>query len=321
MKYGQKYLAYFKPDERNGFKSVVNDVVTEIVSLYYEILYLFIKQKEQKTSYKYNLSFCAIFKNEAKYLREWIEYHKLVGVDHMFLYNNFSTDDFMDVLEPYIESDYVELIDWPVEQGQMRAYVDCVERFSSLTKWLAFIDIDEFVIPNHHNTINEFLLNFSNRPVVIVYWKYFGTSGTVNRDINGLVLEDFTCSWKDYVNVGKCFYNTSFVFDPINREDAFNHRMWSRYKCFRVPPVNIFGRVCIKNRHKVKKDFPIQINHYYTKSYNEYIEKTRKGDAFFKISPKDLKSFNQVELRCCSTDYHAYKYLIGLKKALAIIEE
>ena len=37
---------------------------------------------------KYKLSICAIFKNEANYLKEWIEYHRMVGVEHFYLYNS-----------------------------------------------------------------------------------------------------------------------------------------------------------------------------------------------------------------------------------------
>jgi len=46
------------------------------------------------------LSICTIFKNEARYLREWIEFHRLVGVDHFYLYENRSEDDFAPVLAP-----------------------------------------------------------------------------------------------------------------------------------------------------------------------------------------------------------------------------
>ena len=38
------------------------------------------------------LAICAVYRNEAPYLREWIEFHRLVGVERFFLYNNRSTD-------------------------------------------------------------------------------------------------------------------------------------------------------------------------------------------------------------------------------------
>ena len=34
------------------------------------------------------LSVCAIYRDEAHYLAEWIEFHRLVGVERFFLYNN-----------------------------------------------------------------------------------------------------------------------------------------------------------------------------------------------------------------------------------------
>ena len=53
------------------------------------------------------LSIAAIYRNEAPYLREWIEFHKLVGVERFFLYNNESTDDHRAVLAPYVEAGIV----------------------------------------------------------------------------------------------------------------------------------------------------------------------------------------------------------------------
>ena len=94
---------------------------------------------------KYNVSICAIFKNEAPYLKEWIEFNNIVGVDHFYMYNNNSEDDYEAVLKPYIKSGLVTLIDWPQNQKQMECYQTCIKDFSGETKWLGFIDIDEFI--------------------------------------------------------------------------------------------------------------------------------------------------------------------------------
>src|SRR5271165_4385432 len=69
--------------------------------------------KIKNKSYPYDLAICAIFQNEAPYLKEWIEFHKLVGVQHFYLYNNLSTDDYITVLAPYIDTKEVDLVDWP----------------------------------------------------------------------------------------------------------------------------------------------------------------------------------------------------------------
>ena len=52
---------------------------------------------------KHFLSVCAIFKNEGRFLREWLNYYLLAGVDHFYLYNNFSDDDYAAVLKPYVD--------------------------------------------------------------------------------------------------------------------------------------------------------------------------------------------------------------------------
>ncbi len=42
-------------------------------------------------------SLCCIIRDEARYLVEWIEYSRMIGVDHFFLYDHNSTDDTMEV--------------------------------------------------------------------------------------------------------------------------------------------------------------------------------------------------------------------------------
>lgn len=57
------------------------------------------------------VAICALFKNEAPFLREWIEYHLMIGVSHLYLYNNCSSDNYLAILKPYIKSGVVELFD------------------------------------------------------------------------------------------------------------------------------------------------------------------------------------------------------------------
>lgn len=44
--------------------------------------------------------------------------------------------------------------------------------------------------------------------------------------------------------------------------------------------------------------------------------KRGKGDVYFKINPHDEDYFYEHEMKCTSTDYSAYKYLIKLKLKL-----
>ena len=72
---------------------------------------------------------------------------------------------------------------------------------------------------------------------------------------------------------------------------------------------------------KIRYDnFPLQINHYFTKTYGEYLKKCAKGDVYFKINPHNETYFYEHEMKNKSTDFHIYKYIIKLKLAMGIKE-
>ena len=91
------------------------------------------------------LAACLIYKNHASFLREWLEFHMLVGVERFYLYDNGSTDDHEEVLAPYIEEGIVLLHQWPGAQRQFAAFDHCVETYRNDARWIAFIDVDEFL--------------------------------------------------------------------------------------------------------------------------------------------------------------------------------
>lgn len=140
---------------------------------------------KKKKNYRYELAVCAIFQNEASYLKEWIEFHKLVGASHFYLFNNLSTDDYLNVLAPYIASGEVELIEWPYTSSnghdwnaiQCNAYTKALQMALGKAKWLAFLDTDEFLFPIQENTLPAFLKNYEDCAGVCVNWQMYGTSG------------------------------------------------------------------------------------------------------------------------------------------------
>jgi len=135
----------------------------------------------------YNLSIASIFKDEAPFMKEWIDYHILQGVEHFYLYNNDSTDNFKSVLRPYIHARVVTLIDWSDRKSDLHgfcfetqpaAYNDAVSRCKKTSKWLAVIDLDEFIIPICENSITEVLeKHFPKSSGICINWQCYGTSG------------------------------------------------------------------------------------------------------------------------------------------------
>ena len=148
----------------------------------------------------YSLSVGAIFQNEAPYLKEWIEFHKMQGVEHFFLYNNLSQDDFQTVLTPYIEKGEVSLIEWPYlfTPGkndewclvQCGAYRDALKRCES--EWIAFIDLDEFLFCSNGTSLVQFLKNYKDFGGLVVNSVYFGTSHVEEIPPGDLMIELLT---------------------------------------------------------------------------------------------------------------------------------
>ena len=163
----------------------------------------------QEFNYQYSLCVCSIFRNEAPYMREWIEYYKLLGVEHFRLYNNDSTDNYRQVLAPYIESGDVTLIDWPTDLGrpgmragwvwftQFPALADAIVYFTGVSKWLAIIDLDEFIVPLHQNDLPSFLEEYESEAGVLINWQNFGTSGIWDIPSDKLMIEVLTKKAKE----------------------------------------------------------------------------------------------------------------------------
>ena len=99
-----------------------------------------------------NITACAIFRNEARDLFEWVSYHWLLGIDHFLLYDNESTDAPERVLAPFVERGIVTLKQRPGKKGdhptpQLRALADCKRTARNRGfRWLTAFDIDEFLV-------------------------------------------------------------------------------------------------------------------------------------------------------------------------------
>ena len=305
-------------DERSFNLSFIRKWVEAFVrNLIYRIFMIGAKSHERQNT-KYDVTICGIFKNEAPYLIEWIEFHKIIGIQHFYLYNNFSSDNYEEVLKPYIENGYVTLVDWPVPQGQMSSYQNWYEQYRSETKWNIFLDLDEFICPRFETNIYNWLKKYQKYPVVEAYWRMFGTSGKISHDPTKLVTEQYTVSWERYDNIGKIFYNTYYDIS------AFSRGMMHKFNCnvsrfgltMKVPPVNEFGNFGYKNIHFVSKNFTIQINHYWSKAFDAYKEKHQRGDAVFEQSPRDFEYFLYHEQKNKSTDHTIFRFMIQLKQKM-----
>ncbi|HSX10449.1 MAG TPA: glycosyltransferase family 92 protein [Chlamydiales bacterium] len=150
------------------------------------------------------IGIAAIFRNEAPYLKEWIEFHRLVGVEKFYLFDNLSTDAFQAVLEPY--RNIVELTHWPLEHSnvlewneiQCLAYERALHKAKGHVKWLAILDIDEFLF-SPTRSLSDVLAPFEQVGGIGVNWQAFGTSSVSEIRPEELLIETLNFKFPEQI--------------------------------------------------------------------------------------------------------------------------
>ena len=72
---------------------------------------------------KYKLSVGAVFKNESHSIKEWIDHYLHHNVSHFYLIDDSSTDNSVEILNPYIKMGIVTLFNgnnWPYYTGRQK---------------------------------------------------------------------------------------------------------------------------------------------------------------------------------------------------------
>jgi glycosyltransferase involved in cell wall biosynthesis len=156
-----------------------------------------IGDKSKTLAPKGTVGVLAIMKNETAVLREWIEHYRWQGADKIFLIDNGSTDNPLEILSEDIASGFVEFFDRP-EPHRQAAHYRAVFRDAKIRRkveWLVMADLDEFWysplgdLKKAIATIREhFDLVYSN-------WVMFGSSGLIQQPDS--IREKFVHRWKD----------------------------------------------------------------------------------------------------------------------------
>lgn len=297
----------------NKFKNIIRKgVIYPIKNIFYKILVEFLPKRYVEDRRKFNIAICSIFKNEAPFLKEFIVYHKMMGVEHFYFYNNNSTDNYLEVLQPYIKEGIVTLTEWPIKPGQIPAYKHWYENYRKDCNWVSFLDLDEMICPTFHYSIVDWLQHYSKYPVIKIDWLMFGSNGLETHDNNKLVIEQYTSCWAKKSNVGKLFYNCHYDIKEFRR--GMMHSIKVKYGPFTIPTFNTSRNILYHSYERIGKgQDTIQINHYYCKAYDILSQKILRGSAAYAKSWKRSDLYWLKEMNCTNSDYTIMKYLLKMK--------
>lgn len=247
---------------------------------------------------------CAITKMEELYIREWIEWYKQLGIDHIVIGDNNDSDydkPLQPIIQDYIDEGFVEIINLNNQRKiQVEFYDKVYQERKNEFDWIGFIDIDEFVeLPAYNNDIHLFLSDnkFKDTDSIILPWLNYGDNEQlyyedkpVKKRFTKFTNQFYACD-KSIKFAGIKFFIKSFnniyaiesIHYPLNiRIETTNGTKYGGIKCcdsmgnFDYIP---FNPSIHENRYWVT-DIIINDNyynnayiaHYITKSTEEYIK-------------------------------------------------
>jgi len=258
------------------------------------------------------IAICAIFKDEAPYLLEWLAFHKMIGVDLFVLYDNGSTDGGADLIRGSSFARNATLIEWSDRPGQLSAYRHFHEYHAGDFTWAAFIDLDEFIMPVGGSSIREILMRkaYDKYSDILLNWLVFGPSGHAKKP-NGLTVENFTRRIPDDAEANR------HVKSLVRTKDLM--RIGSTPHIFDCsgPTCNTRGETVMSHAVQPTTCHEVAlINHYFTKSREEWNFKRQRGRGD-SLDPYGDRIFSDVERQATVEDTRALRFVPRLRALLA----
>jgi hypothetical protein len=258
------------------------------------------------------LAVCAVFRDEAPYLLEWIAYHHAAGAAHFVLYDNASTDGGAKLIAACPLASFVTIVSWPERPPLLSAYRHFLDNVASRFEWAAFIDIDEFLLPVSGSVVPPLLARLQQGvSAVLVNWRIFGPSGH-EEPPPGLVTENYTRRLPDDAAVNRHVKSIVRCADVlgagINPHEFALRGAAANSRGEVVPNVALQPHAC----HEV-----LVLNHYFTRSRRDWRAKVARGSAMYPGPKYDVAVAGQIEAQCTVTDTAIHRFLPAVRERLS----
>lgn len=266
-----------------------------------------------------------IVRNEALHIAEWAQFHFAAGVGAFFVYDNGSTDGTIEAIRAVLPAEALTVIPWRQPRfrttmgrevhNQVLAYAHALMNFGPAFRWMAFIDVDEFVVPVTAQSIPQALRGLEDAAHISLPWHMFGRNGHEVPPEGGVVQNYLHRADPLKLTHGR---NFKCLVDPARVTEVGVHGFGIDGG---FEGVNDAGQKAL-HRDRDKPGFysrqRLQLNHYYTRSNAELQTKIGRG------SNKDVQADTHIRrvMRIVTAieaetveDYTALDYLARLHQA------
>lgn len=232
------------------------------------------------------IAIAAIAKNEESYLGDWLSFHSLAGVREIIIYDNASSDDTVKIAQNF-QGVPTTVVPWEIIakspglnkllSRQSLAYCHAICTFGHRYQWMAFVDIDEFIVPKNGRTISEALGTVSEFTNISLPWVMFGHGGHFDKPEAAVPFAYLERALDQGPKSGLLKFKC--IVDPCTVTQVSAHR----FKTVEMGNItaNMLGQtISLKDREKNSEfvtNESLQLNHYYLKSKVEMERKISAG--------------------------------------------
>ncbi len=182
------------------------------------------------------------------------------------------------VIEPWVNHGLVTLVHWPLPGGQIDAYSHALRFYGPSVEWLAYFDVDEFVVPLVDDDIPTVLARFPDAADVRIPRIDFGFSGH-REPPDQLTIEAYTEVADVFGRDPEKPPRVKTIVQPKSISAVGIHTATvaddARGPDGQPVPSATVGKACWEF---------VQLNHYYTRSWEEFEAKRFRGSATGRIA-------------------------------------
>ena len=204
-------------------------------------------------------------------VKEWVNYHKLIGVDTFYIYDDFSPVD--------LHSAFPNNTRW-FEATEKNRFIqlEVFEKFMRAAKednidWLILTDVDEYIVMTHEDNLHSYLNRMSDFPAIELQMKNFSPMGyTGSYNSTSSIFDKYPSVYrpcqlvKTLVNV-----NRTTPQKPGNP----HHFISGAVNCIGQQPEYAYTNNCATG-HPCNINLPAWINHYPVRDLEQLVNKTRQ---------------------------------------------
>ena len=200
----------------------------------------------------YHFCICAVFKNESHILEEWLLHYIYHGVEHFYLVNDNSNDEFLPIIKKY--SEYITLfnnqIQTKVVGRQPMIYEKYFRSILNESKWFAILDLDEFLYSPKDIHLPTVFERYDMYSQIRINWLHFGSSNHLYQPqsvIEGFLKRAVIDSKKPYFSYKTVFKGGSLIEFDVHSQTVNGKEIYLQYDEIIIPDL-VINHYCIQSQ-------------------------------------------------------------------------